>query len=140
MSDFKVGDKVEIVSNGYGHPYNIGSIVVISKVMGDSLYAKSHLDPEEGKGLYFYEHELKLITEESKKASEVQYGGSHYKNLKIQPMKYSLENNLNYAQANTVKYVTRYKDKNGIEDLKKAIHCIELLIEFEESKLDTKED
>lgn len=70
------------------------------------------------------------------KASERQTGGDHYKKLKIQPMQYSLANNLNYAQANTIKYVTRYKDKNGIEDLKKAIHCIELLIEFEEREDD----
>ena len=46
-------------------------------------------------------------------------------------MKYALENELNYAQSNAIKYITRYKDKNGIEDLKKAIHCIELLIQHE---------
>lgn len=62
-----------------------------------------------------------------------QVGGSHYSKLKIQPMQYSLANDLNYAQANAIKYITRYKDKNGIEDLKKAIHCLELLIEFEQS-------
>ena len=69
------------------------------------------------------------------KASEKQVAGSHYSKLKIQPMQYCLENNLNYGQSNTIKYITRYQDKNGIEDLKKAIHCIELLIEFEEAKL-----
>lgn len=62
-----------------------------------------------------------------------QIAGNHYSKLKIQPMEYNLANNLNYGQANAIKYVTRYKDKNGIEDLKKAIHCIQLLIEFEES-------
>lgn len=59
-----------------------------------------------------------------------QEGGSHYKNLKIQPMQYALENKLDYAQANVVKYVTRHKEKNGKEDLLKAIHNIELMIEF----------
>ena len=59
-----------------------------------------------------------------------QEGGSHYKNLKIQPMQYALENKLDYAQANVVKYVTRHADKNGKEDLLKAIHNIELMIEF----------
>jgi hypothetical protein len=62
-----------------------------------------------------------------------QIAGNHYSKLKIQPMEYNLANKLNYGQANAIKYVTRYKDKNGIEDLKKAIHCIQLLIEFEES-------
>ena len=59
-----------------------------------------------------------------------QEGGSHYKNLKIQPMQYALENKLDYAQANVVKYVTRHKEKNGKEDLLKAIHNLELMIEF----------
>ena len=65
------------------------------------------------------------------KASNNQIGGNHYSKLAIQPMEYALKNGLNYAQANVVKYVTRYKDKGGIEDLRKAIHCIELLIQHE---------
>lgn len=63
-------------------------------------------------------------------AWQKQEGGSHYKSLKIQPMQYALENKLDYAQANVVKYVTRHKEKNGKEDLLKAIHNIELMIEF----------
>ena len=63
-------------------------------------------------------------------AWQKQEGGNHYKNLKIQPMQYALENKLDYAQANVVKYVTRHKEKNGKEDLLKAIHNIELMIEF----------
>jgi hypothetical protein len=62
---------------------------------------------------------------------QTQIGGSHYVKLKIQPMEYSMANNLNACQHTIVKYVTRYKDKNGIEDLKKARHTIDLLIEFE---------
>ena len=68
---------------------------------------------------------------EELRANEKQVGGNHYSKLKIQPMEYNLANGMNYAQANAIKYITRYKDKNGIEDLKKAIHCIELLIDFE---------
>jgi hypothetical protein len=64
-------------------------------------------------------------------ASEKQIGGGHYKNMSIQPMEYALANDLNYAQANAIKYISRYKYKNGLEDLKKAIHCIELLVEYE---------
>ena len=65
------------------------------------------------------------------KASENQIGGNHYAKLKIQPFTYAYHNNLNCGQFNVVKYVTRYKDKGGIEDLKKAIHCLELLIQHE---------
>lgn len=42
-----------------------------------------------------------------------------------------MANKLNYCQANAIKYVTRYRDKGGAEDLKKAIHNIEILLELE---------
>ena len=60
-----------------------------------------------------------------------QVGGDHYKHMPIQPMEYSMKNNLNACQHTAVKYVTRYKVKGGKQDLLKAIHCIELLIEME---------
>lgn len=60
-----------------------------------------------------------------------QVGGDHYKSLKIQPMQYSMANNLNACQHTVVKYITRYKDKGGKQDLLKAKHCIDLLIEME---------
>jgi len=60
-----------------------------------------------------------------------QVGGSHYKAYKVQPIEYAMANNLNYCQANAIKYVTRYRDKNGAEDLRKAIHNIEILLKLE---------
>ena len=57
-----------------------------------------------------------------------QVGGSHYQ-LAIQPVDYIMENGLDYLQGNVIKYVTRYKDKNGVEDLDKAIHYIEMIKE-----------
>lgn len=68
-------------------------------------------------------------------AEQDQVGGSHYKSLKIQPMRYSMANGLNACQHTAIKYITRYKEKAGVEDLRKAIHCIELLIEFEQEGL-----
>ena len=68
------------------------------------------------------------------KPSSVQVGGDHYKNLHIQPYQYVMDNSLNFMQGSAIKYITRYKDKGGIEDLKKAIHTIELLIEWETKK------
>lgn len=64
-------------------------------------------------------------------ALDVQIGGSHYKSLAIQPMEYSMANKLDPCQHTIVKYVTRFRDKGGIDDLKKARHTIDLLIEFE---------
>lgn len=63
----------------------------------------------------------------------VQVGGGHYKKYKVQPIEYAMANNLNYCQANAVKYITRYRDKGGLEDLRKAIHNIEILIELEQN-------
>ena len=79
-------------------------------------------------------------TEETKpiqqvSATDTQIGGNHYTKLAIQPMRYSMENGLDALQHTIIKYVTRFRDKNGIEDLEKAKHCIDMLIEYEkESK------
>ena len=67
-------------------------------------------------------------------ALKEQVGGDHYSKLAIQPVTYINANGLSYLQGNVIKYVTRYKDKNGVEDLEKAKHYIDLLIELEEKK------
>ena len=59
-----------------------------------------------------------------------QVGGSHYQ-LPIQPVDYIVKNNLSFLQGNVIKYVTRYKDKNGKEDLIKAKHYLNMILEFE---------
>lgn len=60
---------------------------------------------------------------------ETQIGGDYYKELSIQPIEYILANKLGFCEGNVVKYITRYKSKNGLEDLKKAKHYIDMLIE-----------
>ena len=78
--------------------------------------------------------EIKHIQQEVK-ATGTQIGGNHYTKLTIQPMQYSMKNGLDPLQHTVIKYVTRFRDKAGIEDLEKAKHCIDMLIEFEkESK------
>lgn len=62
---------------------------------------------------------------------DVQVGGSHYKDLKIQPIEYIHANGLGFAEGSVIKYVTRWRNKNGIKDLEKARHFIDLLIELE---------
>jgi hypothetical protein len=56
-------------------------------------------------------------------------GGNHYQKHAIQPYTFINKNNLSFFQGNVIKYVVRYKDKNGIEDLKKIIHYCQLEIE-----------
>lgn len=62
-------------------------------------------------------------------ANDRQEGGDHYKDKAIQPWDYIVGNELGYLEGNVVKYVSRWKDKNGIEDLKKARHYLDKLIE-----------
>lgn len=63
---------------------------------------------------------------------DTQVGGNHYKDLAIQPLEFIVKNDLDFLQGNVVKYVVRYKVKNGIEDLKKARHYLDLMIELME--------
>ena len=57
-----------------------------------------------------------------------QIGGSHYKNMVIQPFEFISKNELTFFQGNVIKYVCRYKQKNGIQDLEKVIHYCQLEI------------
>lgn len=65
------------------------------------------------------------------KADDVQIGGNHYKIYKIQPTEFIHSNSIPFIEGNVIKYVMRHKYKNGIEDLKKARHYIDLLIQYE---------
>lgn len=67
-------------------------------------------------------------------ALSTQVGGTHYKDLAIQPVQYIYENGLGYFEGCVVKYVTRWRNKGGVEDLKKARHFLDILIAFEEGK------
>ena len=67
----------------------------------------------------------------SESSLNVQVGGGHYKDLPIQPVEYIHANAIGYFEGNVIKYVSRWRKKNGIADLEKAKHYIELLIELE---------
>jgi len=63
-------------------------------------------------------------------ALDKQEGGEHYKTA-IQPIQFIHANKLPFIEGNVVKYVTRHRNKNGREDIEKAIHYLELLLELE---------
>lgn len=67
-------------------------------------------------------------------ALDIQEDGSHYKDLPIQPIEYIHANNIPFPEGTVIKYVTRWRNKGGIKDLRKARHVIDLLIELEERK------
>lgn len=60
-------------------------------------------------------------------AIKKQVGGNHYKDMVIQPGVFCQANQLNYFESLAIKYICRHKSKNGLEDIEKAIHCLELI-------------
>lgn len=60
-----------------------------------------------------------------------QVGGSHYKDMAIQPAVFIERNKLSWCEGNVIKYVCRHKRKNGAADIRKAIHYLELLLEID---------
>lgn len=69
---------------------------------------------------------------ESEKAIERQVGGSHYQQYAIQPIEFIHKNNVPFIEGCIIKYIMRHKRKNGMEDLLKARHYIDLLLEMED--------
>lgn len=78
---------------------------------------------------------MPVLTEANPLATQV--GGSHYTDMAIQPMEFALKNGLDFATANAIKYLVRRKgdEVKRAEDLRKAIHCIQLLADHEGVKL-----
>ena len=74
---------------------------------------------------------LAFSTKGTMSANDTQIAGSHYKGKAIQPWDYIASNDLGYFEGNIVKYVSRWKDKGGIDDLRKAKHYLDKLIELQ---------
>ncbi len=62
---------------------------------------------------------------------ETQIGGSHYKDMAIQPADYIMKNGIGWAEGCAIAYISRWRQKGGVQDLEKAIHTLQLLIESE---------
>ncbi len=63
--------------------------------------------------------------------SDYQVGGDHYQTMPIQVSEFVHKNELNWCEGNAIKYICRHHLKGGKQDLEKAIHYIQLLIEWE---------
>ena len=128
---FKVGDKVKVVDIGYisqaTSDIKVGDVGVITYV--DSGYVVSPYRVEFDDDYWWFTDKcIELVSDGKADTSAdynpltVQQSGSHYKNGQIQPIEYSERNNLSMCQGNIVKYITRHKDKNGVDDLAKVVH------------------
>ena len=71
---------------------------------------------------------------QSVKGKGRQVGGNHYIDFKIMPIEYISKNKLDFLEGNIVKYVSRHRNKNGAEDIKKIIHYAELILELEDGE------
>lgn len=74
------------------------------------------------------------------KPSDNQIGGRHYGNMAIEPVEFAMKNKLDFCQSSIIKYVCRFREKNGIEDLEKAKHYIDILISYEQDESKSKEN
>ena len=72
------------------------------------------------------------------KALDRQVGGKHYREMAIQPAEYIMRNGIRFAEGCVIKYVSRWRDKGGVEDLRKAAHFLEMLIEYEIEPVETR--
>ena len=71
----------------------------------------------------------KILRRMKKMSNLHQVGGSHYERLKIQPINLFIKYNLNWFQGEAIKYVSRFPNKGGKEDLQKALHIMRLALE-----------
>ena len=74
------------------------------------------------------------LMEKSFNPLENQIGGNHYKDYTIQPVEFIHANNVPFLEGNIIKYIMRHKKKNGIQDLEKAKHYLEILIQLDYGK------
>ena len=88
----------------------------------DQPQRRTALAPDEEKG---------MTTGGFIRADHKQVGGNHYKDKAIQPWEVIERNHMGFFDGNALKYLMRFRDKGGVEDLQKAIHYIEKLIEMQ---------
>lgn len=89
--------------------------------------------------MYRLGKEDKAIDKKKLTALEKQIGGDHYKNCEIMPAEFIYKNKLDFLEGNVIKYITRHKEKDGPEDIKKVIHYAQLILELTYGIKKTKE-
>lgn len=97
--------------------------IIYSNVDNGSLYVREKDN--------FFEKFVEVVDSKNKNPLQTQVGGNHYKDLKIQPIEFIHANNLDFMAANVVKYVVRAKNKNGAQDIRKAIHYCQLILKLD---------
>lgn len=137
MSKFKAGDRVRYTGNSSPWVKDfVGTVTGVSK--GNVQGVWDNGDFWSG----YYPGNLTLLpktaptpaidahyTKYAIQPMERQEGGSHYAGMAIQPVDYITKNGLDYLAGNVIKYISRHKEKGGAEDIRKAIHYCEMILE-----------
>ena len=147
VNKFRVGDKVQVIEGNnttvwfdVETQYILGEIVKVISYCSEPAYlvkVEGYTGVHDNGAFKFRNKHLKLVDQSVEQEFKVynpliaQEGGGHYKDRGIQPLEYTMKNNLSFCEGNVVKYISRYKSKNGIEDLAKVIHYA-LLASYEE--------
>lgn len=97
--------------------------IIYSNVDNGAIYVREKDD--------FFEKFVEVVDSKNKNPLQTQVGGNHYKDFKIQPIEFIHANNLDFMTANVVKYVVRAKNKNGAQDIRKAIHYCQLILKLD---------
>ncbi|WP_448955714.1 DUF3310 domain-containing protein [Labrys neptuniae] len=129
----KKGDKFVVISahlNGFGKTGTVKSVgssglvsVIFDGTAVEDCFHRTHLERVD-------------VPDPAPKLSAltVQVGGDHYSRMKIQPIEFVMANDIGFVEGNVIKYVSRWKNKNGVQDLKKARHALDVLIEHAEKE------
>lgn len=112
------------------HP-NASASYIAKKYNVSSSYAYKLKALATGKEDWFLPSPVPAPEPTPQTALDVQVDGEHYKKFKIQPIEFIHANNLPFIEGNIVKYITRWREKNGVRDLEKVKHYVDLLIELE---------
>lgn len=137
MSKLKIGDRViSVVNTPEQQEGFIGTVISFEEGFEYPILVSK--DNEKGEEVItickFRENELALLKdkiENPTSALDKQVSGDHYKSCGIQPIEYIHANGLSYLEGNVIKYTTRHSKKNGRQDIEKAIHYLELILEME---------
>jgi superfamily I DNA/RNA helicase len=129
------------ISTIHGVKGNERENVVINTELSGAAYDEYQKNPDDTHRLFYVactrtENNL-FIIETSKdlfkgttyNSLEEQVGGKHYRSMKIQPAEFINENKLLFAEGNAIKYICRHQSKGKEQDIKKAIHYLEMILE-----------
>lgn len=125
---FNIGDKVTPKKDYPNGPVFKGDVLTISAPWLDYGWRF------EGKSYFLYDDELDPANDiqdavPGTSAFSEQIGGSHYKDMPIQPLEYIMANGIPFAEGNVIKYVSRWRKKNGLQDLEKSLDMLKKIIE-----------